>query len=138
MTNESDMTPAEGMAAKKVAELKRLAEAATPGPWYVQYGDDDRFMSMAAISQSNARTCNIGPFDDCAPLVAVTFHQCYPHVNCERSDLGDANSAFIAAANPQTVLALIETVQSQAAELAGLRAGAKWIPEEKGNDQADS
>lgn len=79
-------------------ELQRLCDAATPGPWHVQYGDDREHMCMTAIATTANRERNEGHFRDADHLVAITFHQCYPFVNVDAADLGDADSAFIAAA----------------------------------------
>lgn len=101
---------------EELARLKALAEAATPGPWYVQYGDDIRHQCMTAISAVNKRDGNDGLFDDDQPLIAVTFHQSYPGVNLEGDDCGDNDSAYITAANPAVILALIAKVESLAAD----------------------
>lgn len=96
------------MDAKDLQHLKELAQAATPGPWFVQHGDDIRHCCMTAISNVNARSRNEGMFDE-QPLVAVTFHQTYPLVNVDGDDddCGDKDSAYIAAANPAAILELI-------------------------------
>lgn len=97
-------------------QLKALAMAATPGPWYVQFGDDIRHQCMTAISAVNKRDGNDGLFEDDQPLIAVTFHQSYPAVNIEGDDCGDKDSAYIAAASPNVVLALIARIESLAAD----------------------
>jgi hypothetical protein len=96
-------------------QLKALAMAATPGPWYVQYGDDERYQCMTAISATNSRSHNMGMFGEEA-LIAVTFHQSYPPVNLAGDDCGDNDSAYIAAASPDVVLALIARIESLAAD----------------------
>jgi len=93
-----------------IQKLKAAALAATPGPWFVQFGDDERHQCMTAISAVNARTDNDCMFTD-QPLIAVTFHQSYPLVNMEGDDCGDLNSAYIAAANPAAILDLIAAVE---------------------------
>lgn len=90
-------------------ELRRMAMNATPGPWIIQYGDDAQFMCMTAISSANLRSSNKGQFTDAElrKIVAVSFHQGYPDAGAENDE---ANSEFIAAANPATVLALLDEI----------------------------
>lgn len=92
-------------------ELKRQAMAATPGPWYVQYGDDEHHMCMTAVSATNSRIRNEGRFSDDDKLIAITFHQSLPGVAYESEDLGEVDSAYVAAANPATILDLIERLE---------------------------
>ena len=89
-------------------ELERLARAATPGPWFVQYGDDANFMCMTAISTENRRSRNEGQFsqNEIEKLVAITLHQTYPFIDPECTN-DDANSAYIAYTNPAVILSLI-------------------------------
>lgn len=96
------------MTNEELQRLKALALAATPGPWYVQFGDDIRYQCMTAISPIKKRDGNDGIFNENEPLIAVTFHQSYPAVNIEGDDCGDNDSAYIAAANPKTILELID------------------------------
>ena len=80
-----------------LAELRRLAEAATPGPWYLDgpwwYGDDD---SAYCISTAED-----------AGRIAVTIAPPRYIFGGER-EVRDANARFIAAANPAAVLALLD------------------------------
>ena len=80
-----------------VAELRRLAEAATPGPWYLDgpwwYGDDD---SAYCISTAED-----------AGRIAVTIAPPRYIFGGER-EVRDANARFIAAANPAAVLGLLD------------------------------
>lgn len=109
-------------------ELKRLAEAATPGPWYVQYGDDEQFMCMTAVSTNNRRKQNEGQFDsEDDGIVAVTYHQTYPFVSPD--DTSDGNSAYIAAANPATVLHLLSEIARLTAENKALGEALQHIAE---------
>lgn len=102
------------------AELARLAEAATKGPWVCKEGstsypecDDKDFWSVV-----------LSP----AGKEIVTLHERYASKSDDRGDY-DFDAAFIAAANPATVLALI-------AEVAALRASASVIEPELGDLQA--
>ena len=92
-------------------ELKRLAEAATPGPWYVQYGDDASHRCMTAVSTHNKRLNNQGCFTEAEfeSLIAITLHQSYPWVDPDCVN-DDANSAYIAAASPDVVLSMIAEI----------------------------
>ena len=80
-----------------VTELRRLAEAATPGPWDLDgpwwYGDDD---SAYCISTAED-----------AGRIAVTIAPPRYIFGGER-EVRDANARFIAAANPAAVLALLD------------------------------
>ena len=100
----SDLTP------ETLAELRRLAEAATPGPWYLDgpwwYGDDD---SAYCISTAED-----------AGRIAVTIAPPGYMLGGER-EVRDANARFIAAANPAAVLALLDDADALRAELAHMR-----------------
>jgi len=96
------------------SELRKKAEAATPGEWHIQCGDDSSFMCMTAIAANRKRTGNCGQFAGDEPLIAITYHQQYPVVDADPDgdDCGDANSEYIAAANPATILALLDELDS--------------------------
>lgn len=70
-----------------LSELKALAEAATPGPW----------------SYSSMPSGDTEVFADCGSTIAGFAPKEAPE--------DYHNAAFIAAANPQTVLALIKTLE---------------------------
>lgn len=84
------------------AELRRLAEAATPGPWYVGNGKWicalDAYLAYCDGSRRN---------------VSVSL------------DENTKNSAYIAAVNPQTVLGLLDEIERLRLreDLAAMRAG---------------
>ena len=92
-----------------LAELRRLAEAATPGPWYLDgpwwYGDDD---SAYCISTAED-----------AGRIAVTIAPPRYIFGGER-EVRDANARFIAAANPAVVLALLDAAAERDALAAGV------------------
>lgn len=103
-------------------DLEAKCRAATPGPWFVLYGDDECFQCSTAIASEKTREGNDGLFNDDEHLVAVTYRQRYPFVAMDDDDCGEANSAYIAAANPAVTLALI----------AQLRAAREFLPVLKG------
>ena len=75
-------------------ELRKLAEAATPGPW--NYYDDSLStgrIEIVALGKTVTRIYRSVPEED------------------------GANAEFIAAANPKTVIALLDTIEAQAALL---------------------
>ncbi len=92
--------------------MRELAEAATPGPWYVQYGDDASHMCMTAISTRNKRLNNQGCFTESEfeSLIAITLHQSYPWVDPDCKN-DDANSNYIAACSPDVVLGLLDALE---------------------------
>ncbi len=75
-----------------MTDLRRLAEAATPGPWEAQCYDDGRSGKEPWFVDTHAYP------DGPEPVIAAT----YP--------LDAADAAYIAAANPQAVLALLDRV----------------------------
>ncbi|WP_349573096.1 ead/Ea22-like family protein [Azotobacter salinestris] len=111
----------------KYDELKRLAEAATPGPW----GTDGEYIN----EHGNLLFCHIGVpgegrLADAASNCMVSDEKCR------------ANASYIAAANPATVLALIaenETLRSSGGfnELALLRMGYRQACEERDRLKAE-
>ena len=94
-----------------LAELRQLAENATPGPWYLDgpwwYGDDD---SAYCISTAED-----------AGRIAVTIAPPRYIFGGER-EVRDANARFIAAANPAAVLALLAERDALAAKVERVRA----------------
>lgn len=74
--------------------LRKLAEAATPGPWYDTNG--------AVWIDTRAQVCCGRGYEECCGN---------PDVEGGQEQLADSNptdAAFIAAANPSTVLALLK------------------------------
>ncbi|HEX8610212.1 MAG TPA: hypothetical protein VF800_02905 [Telluria sp.] len=81
-------------------ELKRLAEAATPGPWIAKF---ERWVIPAGHADRNigGSTNPMRDFEDYAHQICAT--------SCKYLPVRD-NAAYIAAANPTVVLALIARV----------------------------
>ena len=90
-------------------DLRARAEAATPGPWE-QNGRD-----VVADTRQQV-CCGQGVFECCG--IPDIEGDVFPVVN--RCDPTDA--AFIAAANPTTILALCDALETRDAEIATLRA----------------
>lgn len=109
-TPAADPTP--GSSRVDVAGLRAAAEAATPGPWeaghgwvYTQpiYSDDDRLADIFGV----------GYVDTDRALAEVAR--------------GNANAAYVAAADPTTVLALLDERDDLAARLATAEAEAERL-----------
>lgn len=94
----------------KFDELKKLAEAATNGPWI--NGDDE-----------DSDLCLVGP-------AFAHGLVCHPVVSLH----DEANANFIAAANPAAVLELLAI---QAQMVAALKAAKTWHNGEKWRDSSD-
>lgn len=86
---------------EELDELRRLAEAATPGPWNLDgpwwYADDDCTYCISSSEETGRITVAIAP-----PKWA-------PGGNTE---VRDANIAFIRGASPEVVLRLIRQASS--------------------------
>ena len=93
-----------------LTELKRLAEAATPGPWVARPGDGaldgrSRFETKRHVLIYAEDDCDTHPIAD-----ASCNH------TCRMPEEQEDNAAFIAAANPATVLDLIAQIEHLTAE----------------------
>ena len=80
--------------------LRRLAEAATPGPWYLHTSDDTLVSSESG------------------EIVQAQGEYMIEYASME------ADAAYIAAANPQAILALLDRLERQSALCAAM---AKWL-----------
>lgn len=96
---------------EKLDELERLARAATPGPW--EYED----MSQSVYGNS-VGGCRL---EMSMHLVADIRGWGHYRYLPNGQEIQDATGNFIAAANPAAILALIERVRTQDAEIARLR-----------------
>ena len=88
------------------AELRRLAKAATPGPWTL-YAPEDY--------QGPEELPGYGV--ECAEGRAIVWGALEPETGCQF----DRDAEFIAAANPKTVLALLDEIDGLKAEKDALR-----------------
>ena len=85
-------------------QLQKLADAATPGPWTVSaenppINHQPHYPDNGAIWVYADEDCDIHPIADCS-----CNHTC-------RMFEQEYNAAFIAAANPTTILALIARIR---------------------------
>lgn len=83
-------------------ELRRRAEAATPGPWDVGAGSITKKL--------------LGEDDNGDPTWLTKWIVSFYGPSCENQDEAKNNAAFIAAANPQIVLSLLDEIDALKAE----------------------
>ena len=88
-----------------LAELRRLAEAATPGPWE----------AFGAVDGRRGERW-LGVTTDMRAIESARAGDVFAAQNCTRQD-----ALFIAAANPAAVLALLDDADALRAELAHMR-----------------
>lgn len=88
------------------AKLRAAAEAATPGPWVGSYRTDTRGTRIQAVLPTRRKLIGMVKSDKRDPN----------HANADQ-----ANTNFIAAANPAVVLALLNEIAALAAERDRLR-----------------
>ncbi|MFK1232357.1 ead/Ea22-like family protein [Pseudomonas aeruginosa] len=84
------------------AELRRLAKAATPGPWTLYVPED---------YQGPEELPGYGV--ECAEGRAIVWGALEPETGCQF----DRDAEFIAAANPQAILALLDEIDGLSDEL---------------------
>ena len=104
------------VSAETLAELRRLAAEATPGPWAWD-ADGDSYMGCGEVFTwgEGVEGGNIAaPSGDLYPRSGYS----------PQSDM-----RFIAAANPATVLALLDTVDAVRAEVDDIRAALRGLQE---------
>ncbi|MGI5520409.1 hypothetical protein ACQEUX_05595 [Micromonospora sp. CA-259024] len=88
----------EPMTDEELAEIEELANAATPGPWYVRQLDDDFAMSLVAISTiPDTALGERWPDFDPSEIVAATLVQQPRYVDVA-DERWDENARFIASA----------------------------------------
>lgn len=92
--------------AEKIDRLRYLAQAATPGPWYLSLGWSVR-TEPSEIYMADEKN---------GMMFAMGEIICEQPVSNSDADnaIRKANAAFIAAANPETVLWLIELYLNEA------------------------
>lgn len=117
-TTEKTSPPADVVkdAGINLAELKKLAEAATPGPWdydtekndgeYGHFGPDSK-----AGFKSYAIHCTAGTLFDTLNSDMAEIHEEWDEDSFYAwDDVGRRNAEYVAAANPKTILALIAAI----------------------------
>lgn len=87
-------------------KLRELAQAATPGPWTLEYDSDS-----GEYGQNYGRW----PYALNGPKsthqwITPEFIEQHSHHVTEFADMTDEDAEFIAAANPATVLALLDKI----------------------------
>ncbi len=103
-------------------EIERLARAATPGEWSVGTLRP-RSCGMEWVSSPD-----MSHIADCSEAVALTEWGLCGRVEPEQIE---ANAAYIAAANPAAILALIARLRAAEAGIGELRAVLFWAQVEK-------
>ena len=110
-----DLTP------ETLAELRRLAEAATPGPWE----------AFGAVDGRRSERW-LGVTTDMRAIESARAGDVFAAQNCTRQD-----ALFIAAANPAAVLALLDERDALAAKVERVRALHRREVIDALNNQAD-
>ncbi len=101
------------------AQLRALAEAATPGPWAFQGQDKARSIWTAdgwhvVVNASASAKCGReGDYYDCQTASATC-----------RTTLSEANAKYITAVSPDVLRALLDELATQAAQIEACRAEA--------------
>jgi len=93
------------------AELRKLAEAATPGPWQVfeQHLDLEAPKQQALVEFERLLDGQTGEFEPLLPML-TDGSMCPAITGCGPKSLQNAN--FIAAANPAVVLSLLDALEA--------------------------
>lgn len=103
------------MTAIDLTRLKAAAQAATPGPWTVGYGDGltgSRVGAVVPLDSGDTPHIPIAAGDE-----AVSWVTSFEPDDDERAQM-QRDADFIAAANPAAVLELIERLEDQAKDIA--------------------
>jgi hypothetical protein len=90
------MTVPEPLADRDLAEIEERVQAATPGPWFVRYLDDDVAMNLVAVSTApDTSLAERWPAFDHREIITATLVQ-HPHYVDVADERWDENAAFIA------------------------------------------
>ena len=105
-------------------KLRRLAKAATPGPWYLDgpwwYGDDDSAYCISTAEDAGRIAVTISP---------------PKYIFGGAREIRDANARYIAAANPAVVLDLLDQLDAAEARLAAMREIVRDVATDAGDDR---
>ena len=105
------------------SELKRLAEAATPGPWYRKDAESNGTYGLEWIDSEPGSLRDVSAasgYSDIAICSKINRWDGRFPCNVDPDQI-KANAAFIAAANPDAVLALIAELERAREALATIR-----------------
>jgi hypothetical protein len=95
------------------AELRKLAEAATPGPWQAEQTDDGHEIVMGEAIETPWRYPSHHKIEYNHGVLAETFEDDEEEISeTQRRQVEEAaaNANLIAAANPQALLSLLDTL----------------------------
>lgn len=110
-------TGAPDLKALDIEGLRRLALAASPGPWTVWVENcPDR---LAAASELSMQVRDTEPFVGKLYMLSDAKGKCPALTGC--GPRSEANAAFLTAFDPPSILALLTRIESDAAEIARLR-----------------
>lgn len=125
------MTPPDPLTDEELAEIEEFADAATPGPWFVRFLDDDWAMNLVAISTvpDTGRGERWPAFDSCE-IVAATLIQ-HPGYVSAADERWDENAWFIANAR-QCIPRLIAEIKRLRQQLDGPAQVAPHHPDGQG------
>ncbi|MFF7679061.1 hypothetical protein [Actinacidiphila glaucinigra] len=104
------MSTPEPLSDQELDDLEELAHAATPGPWFVRFLDDDHAMNLVAVSTvpDNGASERWPRFDH-QEIVAATLVQQPRYVDIA-DERWDENARFIAAAR-ESVPRLVDEIR---------------------------
>ena len=114
------------MTQEELAEIRELAEAATPGPWYGCFEPKENMIEARGAKWVMGLSPVSCPFTEslietCGEDVISSF-ECPKQVLISTDDL-----EYMVAANPKTVLALLDEVKRLREEVARLDKEADWL-----------
>ena len=96
------------MTPDNLEELRKAAEKATPGVWFSDSDRGDQFDAYAVYAENVGYPGNTASICDTHNAGAVTIEQ---EDGRPWDETGRRNMAFIALANPQTILAMIGEIE---------------------------
>ena len=114
------------MTQEELAEIRELAEAATPGPWYGWFEPKENMIEARGAKWVMGLSPVSCPFTEslietCGEDVILSF-ECPKQVLISTDDL-----EYMVAANPKTVLALLDEVKRLREEVARRDKEADWL-----------
>lgn len=121
------------MTDEELAEIRELAEAATPGPWYGWFEPKENMIEARGAKWVMGLSPVSCPFTEslietCGEDVILSF-ECPKQVLISTDDL-----EYMVAANPKTVLALLDEVKRLREEVARLNKASRYLAEQMVHD----